>query len=251
MNGLLALEHVSKRFGGLQAVRDLSFAVGEGEIVGLIGPNGAGKTTVFNLINGILPANSGKIVFNGTDIHGRKPYEVARYGIARTHQIVQPLMNMTVLENCAVSACFGRENLSLVDARKAAYEAVVIAGLEDRQAVPAMHLTIAGKKRLELARALAGRPLLLMLDEVLAGLNPTEVDHMIGVIRTIRDRNVTILMIEHLMQAIMSLSDRIVVLNFGEKLAEGSPSEVANNASVIEAYLGDPKLAAELERRDG
>ena len=242
MTALLELEGVSKRFGGLQAVSDLSFTVQEGEILGLIGPNGAGKTTVFNLINGVLAADSGRIVLNGINISGERPHRIVRYGLARTHQIVQPLVNMTVLNNCTVGACFGRKNLSLARAREAALEAIAIVGLEDRQATLAMHLTIAGKKRLELARALAGSPSLLLLDEVLAGLNPTEVEHMIGVIGLIRKRGVTILMIEHLMQAIMSLSDRIVVLNFGEKLAEGRPAEIVSNARVIEAYLGDPKL---------
>jgi branched-chain amino acid transport system ATP-binding protein len=250
MRALLELDKVNKRFGGLQAVHDLSFAIGEGEILGLIGPNGAGKTTVFNLINGVHTPQTGRILFGGTDITGEKPYRIARCGLARTHQIVQPLANMTVLENCTVGACFGRENLPIGRAREMALEAIGIVGLSDRWAMLAMHLTIAGKKRLELARALAARPLLLLLDEVLAGLNPTEVDHMIGIIRRIRDRGVTILMIEHLMQAVMGLSDRIVVLNFGEKLAEGRPAEVANHAQVIEAYLGDPRLAAELQRRN-
>ena len=247
MTTLLDLQGVSRRFGGLQAVDDLSFSIRAGEILGLIGPNGAGKSTLFNLINGVFPPNAGKIIFDGIDITGAKPFVIARHGLARTHQIVQPLTNMTVLENCTVGACFGRENLPLRRAQQAAREAITVAGLQDRVETRALHLTIAGKKRLELARALAARPKLLLLDETLAGLNPTEVEHMIGVIRRIRDSGVTILMIEHLMQAIMSLSDRIVVLNFGEKLAEGRPPDVARDPRVIEAYLGDPKVAAQLE----
>src|SRR5215472_12354379 len=196
MTTLLELDRVSRRFGGLLAVHDLSFVMREGEILGLIGPNGAGKSTLFNLINGVFAPNSGRIVFAGADITGERPFLVARYGIARTHQIVQPLTNMTVLENCMVGACFGREDLPLAQAHEAAYEAIVVAGLEDHRATLAMHLTIAAKKRLELARALAARPSLLLLDEVLAGLNPTEVDHMIAIIGRIRERGVTILMIE-------------------------------------------------------
>jgi branched-chain amino acid transport system ATP-binding protein len=247
MSAVLAVERLSKRFGGLMAVNQLSFAIEEHEILGLIGPNGAGKSTVFNLVNGVFPPSQGTVHFRGADITGMQPFLVARAGLARTHQIVQPLTEMTVLENCIVGACFGRENLPLGKARATAREAAVFVGLEQRLDTPAGQLTIAGKKRLELARALAAEPTLLLLDEVLAGLNPTEVTHMIGVIRRIRERGITILMIEHLMHAIMSLSDRIVVLNSGQMLATGTPQEVANNPAVIEAYLGDPKLAEQLQ----
>jgi branched-chain amino acid transport system ATP-binding protein len=246
MTALLEIDGLSKNFGGLRAVNGLSFAVREREILGLIGPNGAGKSTVFNLINGVFAPDQGRVTFTGADLTGKPPYRVARHGLARTHQIVQPLADLTVLENCTVGACFGRENLPLHRARAVAREVAVFVGLEDRLAMPAAQLTIAGKKRLELARALAARPLLLLLDEVLAGLNPTEIERMLTVIRSIRERGVSILIIEHLMQAIMGLSDRIVVLNSGQKLAEGTPAEIANNAAVIEAYLGDPALAEKL-----
>jgi branched-chain amino acid transport system ATP-binding protein len=242
MSALLEVNALSKRFGGVQAVADLSFTVGQGEILSLIGPNGAGKSTVFNLINGVFAPDSGRIVFEGREITGKPTYEIAHRGIARAHQIVQPLAGLSVLDNCLVGACYGRDNLSMAAGRKVVREIAELVGLADRLEMLAGQLTTAGKKRLELARALCGRPRLLLLDEVLAGLNPTEIERMIEVIRAIRARGVSILIIEHVMRAIMSLSDRVVALNLGRNLAEGSPQEVANHPAVIEAYLGDPKL---------
>jgi branched-chain amino acid transport system ATP-binding protein len=244
MSVLLQAESLSKRFGGVQAVSDLSFTVSRGEIFGLIGPNGAGKSTVFNLINGVIAPDSGKILFDGADVTGLAPYTVARHGIARAHQIMQPLLGLSVLENCMVGACFGRENMTLGDARAAAREVAESVGLGDRVDALAGSLTTAGKKRLEMARALSAHPKLLLLDEVLAGLNPTESEHMIETIRGIRKSGVTILMIEHVMRVIMSLSDRILVINLGKRLAEGPPREIAENPEVIKAYLGDSKLLA-------
>ena len=244
MSALLEVSAVSKRFGGVQAVADLSFTVAEGEILALIGPNGAGKSTVFDLINGVFPPDAGRVMFGGADITGKPTYEVARHGIARAHQIVQPLAGLSVLDNCLVGACYGRDHLSMTAGREVVREVVKLVGLAERIDMPAGALTTAAKKRLELARALCGRPRLLLLDEVLAGLNPTEIERMIEVIRAIRARGVSILIIEHVMRAIMSLSDRVVALNLGRHLAEGSPQEVATNPAVIEAYLGDPKLLA-------
>jgi branched-chain amino acid transport system ATP-binding protein len=247
MSVLLDVVGLGKKFGGLQAVQDLNLKVSEGEILGLIGPNGAGKSTVFNLINGVYPPDTGRIVFEGQDITGEPPYRVARHGLARAHQIVQPLVGLTVLDNCTVGACFGRENLPLNKAREVAREVAEGVGLGDRLDMLAGSLTTAGKKRLELARALAARPRLLLLDEVLAGLNPTETELMIETVRRIRDSGIAILMIEHIMRAVMSLSDRIVVIDLGRKLAEGSPQQIANDPDVIKAYLGDAKLMEAVE----
>jgi len=248
MNPILEVRGVSKRFGGLLAVSDVSFSLAEGEILGLIGPNGAGKTTLFNVVNGVYKADGGSITFAGKDITGTSPDKVVHLGLARTHQIVKPLNDLTLLDNVTVGACFGREYLDLHDARKVALEVLQQVGLADRANMLARSLTIAGKKRLEVARALAAKPKLLLLDEVLAGLNPTEITQMIELIRKIRDGGISVFMIEHLMQAIMSLSDHIVVLNLGRKLAEGRPDEVVHNSDVVEAYLGFPDIVDKLTR---
>ncbi|WP_322802316.1 ABC transporter ATP-binding protein [Thermoflexus sp.] len=248
---LLEVRGVSKRFGGLQALNRVSLHVSEGEILGLIGPNGAGKTTLFNVISGVYRPEEGRVIFRGQDVTGRPPYAIARLGIARAHQIVRPLNELTVLENVMVGACFGRENRSLREAREIALAVLEQVGLAGKRDVEAARLNVAEKKRLELARALAARPYLILLDEVLAGLNPTEVATMLEVIRAIRASGITVLMIEHLMHAIMNVSDRIVVLDYGEVIAEGAPSEIVHHPRVIEAYLGDPRLAQSLLEAHG
>lgn len=246
MTALLSVQGVTKRFGGLQALSRVTFDLPEGQILGLIGPNGAGKTTLFNVINGVYAPEEGRVVFRGQNVTGRRPYELAHLGLARTHQVVRPLNQLTVRENVIVGACFGHENLSLAQARQVVDEVLAFVGLSERAEQLAASLNVAQKKRLELARALASRPYLLLLDEVLAGLNPAEVEAMLVTIRAIRDQGITIIMIEHLMRAIMNVSDRIIVLDYGEQIAEGTPQEISKNQRVIEAYLGDPNLAKRL-----
>jgi branched-chain amino acid transport system ATP-binding protein len=246
MTTLLSLQGVSKRFGGLQALSNVTFDLPEGEILGLIGPNGAGKTTLFNAINGVFPPEKGRVIFRDKDVTGLKPYHLARMGMARTHQIVRPLNELSVRQNVMVGACFGRENQDMGNAAKIADEVLEFVNLSVRADQLAGSLNVAQKKRLEMARALAARPYLLLLDEVLAGLNHSEIDNMIQTVLKIREQGVTIIMIEHVMKAVMNVSDRIIVLDYGLQIAEGNPETIARNEKVIEAYLGNPKLAQQL-----
>jgi branched-chain amino acid transport system ATP-binding protein len=233
---LLRVEHVSKRFGGLLALDGTSLAAEAGRITALIGPNGAGKTTLFSIITGFLSPSDGRVIYDGADIVGAPPYRLARRGIARTFQIVQPFAGLSVLENIAVGAHLSRR--ARKDALSTAGEVAHAVGLSAVIDRPAATLTVAGRKRLELARALAIEPRLLLLDEVLAGLNPSEIRDMIPIIGSIRDRGITIVMIEHVMQAVMSLAEHVFVLSEGRIIAEGRPQAIAGDPRVVEAYLG-------------
>jgi branched-chain amino acid transport system ATP-binding protein len=234
---VLEIKNLVKDFGGLRAVNDVSFHIDEGEILGLIGPNGSGKTTIFNCINNYFPISSGNIFFRGVNITGMKTHKICRLGIGRTFQVVKPLARLTVLDNVTASA-FSRAN-SIKEAKKEAEEIVAFCSLTRERDKLAKSLPIGGRKRLEIARALATRPKLLLLDETAAGLNPSEVDQAIALIEKIRENGISILIVEHIMKVIMSISDRIHAINFGQTIAEGTPENVASNPAVIEAYLGE------------
>jgi branched-chain amino acid transport system ATP-binding protein len=237
---ILEGEGVTKHFGGLAAVSNVTFDVEQGEVVGLIGPNGAGKTTLFNLISGALAPQSGTVRFKAENIAGLKPHRICKKGVARTFQSVKVFANMPALENVLLSALFGRSNSTpTADALKEATELLEFVGLSAAQATPAKDLTLANQKRLEVARALATKPELLLLDELMAGLNSTEVAQAMELVTRIRDRGITIFMIEHVMKAIMSVCDRIMVLHHGVKIAEGTPQEIATSKTVVEVYLGE------------
>ena len=245
MSHLLEVRNLSKSFGGLQATKDVSFTLDEGEIVGLIGPNGAGKTTLVNLITGVLGPSAGSIVFRGRDVSRQRPWQAARSGLARTFQIVQPFPQMTVLENVAAGALFAGAASSRAQAEREAMEHLEFVGLADQALRPATALTLPSRKRLELAKSLAMKPKLLLLDEVNAGLNTAEIDKALALMRTIAARGITILLIEHLMKVVTSLSTRVLVLHHGELISQGAPQAVLEDPKVVEAYLGS-KFAARL-----
>ena len=238
----LVVRNLSKRFGGLRAVQDLSFAVAEGETVALIGPNGAGKTTSFHLITGYHRADGGSIIAFGRELAGLRPYDICAHGLARTFQVARPFGKMTVLANVMTGALLRDRRLAA--ARDRAQEAIEFVGLTIKAETPARDLTTIDQRRLELARALATEPRLLLLDEVMAGLNPAEIDQAVALVGKLKARGLTIVIVEHVMRAIMAVARHIVVLDHGQKIAEGSPQEVVANPEVIRAYLGTGYMSA-------
>ena len=238
---LLEVKKVSRFFGGITAVKDVTFDITKGEIVGLIGPNGAGKTTLFNVVNGFYQPSRGEVFFKGEKISGLKPHQICQRGLARTFQVVKPLQRMSVLDNVVASAFLRAKDRKEAD--EIAADVLNFTALYDDRNVISKGLPLGKRKRLEIARALATQPDLLLLDESFAGLNPSELDESIQIIRNIKQKGITIMIIEHHMKVIMSISDRIVVLSYGEKLAEGTPLEIGKNSQVIEAYLGEAQSA--------
>jgi branched-chain amino acid transport system ATP-binding protein len=237
MTPLLVVDNLSKRFGGLLANEGISFQLGAAQIVGLIGPNGAGKTTLFNCIAGFFPPSEGSIRFLGKDIAGLAPAQMARLGIARTFQIVRSFGSLTVLENVMVGAMLRNKRVAV--ARQRAREALEFCGLGARAEVTAANLTVAEQRRLELARALATEPKLLLMDETMAGLTPSEIQEAVRLVQAIQARGITCLIVEHVMEGIMPIADHMIVLDYGRKIAEGTPAEISRNAAVLAAYLGE------------
>jgi branched-chain amino acid transport system ATP-binding protein len=240
---MLTLEHLTKRFGGLTAVKDVSFAVAQGDLLGIIGPNGAGKTTLFNMIAGYYAPSEGRVVFQGRNLRGLSAHEVSRLGLTRTFQLVKPFGNLSVLDNVMIGA-LTRES-SVAAARAEAQRVIVTCHLESHAAARARALPIGLRKRLEVARALATRPKLLLLDEVMSGINPSELAVMMDLVRALNAEGLTIIVIEHIMAAMMRLAQRIVVMHHGERIAEGTPAEVAADRRVVDAYLGEEFVLAE------
>ena len=235
---LLEVERLSKRFGGVRAVHDVSFVLDEGELLGIMGPNGSGKTTLFNLIAGALAPDAGRIRLDGHDIAGLPPHRICAAGVARTFQLVRPFAGLTVLENVLVGRLYGRARTTTAEAVTEAHRLLRVLGLDARADEPAARLTLIDRKRLELARALATSPRLLLLDEFMAGLNPTETATAMELVRDLLAAGVTVLMVEHIVWALMDLARRIVVLSAGEKIADGPPAAVAADPNVVDVYLG-------------
>ena len=249
---LLKVENIVKRFGGVTALKDVSLDIYENEILGLIGPNGSGKTTLVNVVTGVYPPDSGRVIYRGRDITRIPPHLRCRMGIARTYQVTRPFNNLTVLENVMVSILNGRRcgKISMEEAKELAENIIETIGLSKFKESPSKSLNAQGRKRLEIARALGAEPELILLDECLAGLTPSEISEMLNTIRRIKDeRKIAILMIEHLMHAVMNISDRIAVLHEGVKIAEGKPEDIAGNIKVAEVYFGDRELALKFVKR--